>query len=101
MSANLSANPVPAVALPRELELLRALVDTVPDPLFCKDREGRFLLTNQANAATFGLRPEDFIGKTDAELPGVCHNAEIYRAADARVICTGQPLQMTRASAAR
>ncbi len=86
-------SPVPPpTPLPRELDLLRALIDAVPDPLFCKDLAGRFLLTNTANAAAFGLPPEDFIGKTDTELPGVRDHAGLYQVDDQRVVRTGEPI---------
>src|SRR5262245_50683601 len=56
-AARKNAVPMNPPALPEqdephlvdELALLRAVIDAVPDPIFCKDREGRYLLTNQAH----------------------------------------------------
>lgn len=42
-------------ALSDERNLLRALIDNIPDLIYVKDRKGRFLLNNQAYAAFVGL----------------------------------------------
>ena len=50
----------------RENELYRAMIDILPDFIFAKDRDGRFLATNAATATLMGAaRPQDLIGKTD------------------------------------
>jgi len=47
-------------------EMLRALIDNVPDSMFVKDRECRFVIANPAAAAALGVgSPQDLIGKTD------------------------------------
>jgi diguanylate cyclase (GGDEF)-like protein/PAS domain S-box-containing protein len=48
--------------------LLRALIDQVPDLLFIKDPESRFVLANNATAYDVGqTSPEALIGKTDLD----------------------------------
>jgi len=48
--------------------LLRALIDQVPDLLFVKDPESRFVLANNATARGVGLpSPDALIGKTDLD----------------------------------
>lgn len=47
---------------------LQAVVDHAPEPIFIKDTELRYVYVNRALAAATGLRPEDFLGRTDAEL---------------------------------
>jgi diguanylate cyclase (GGDEF)-like protein/PAS domain S-box-containing protein len=48
--------------------LLRALIDQVPDLLFVKDPESRFVLANNATAQDIGqMSPEALIGKTDLD----------------------------------
>src|SRR5262249_28221812 len=42
-------------ALAREENLLRTLIDSLPDLIFVKDAEGRYLLVNQALARRLGL----------------------------------------------
>ncbi len=49
--------------------LLNTLVENVPDAVFFKDREGRFVRVNRAMARDAGIDdPTYFIGKTDAEI---------------------------------
>jgi diguanylate cyclase (GGDEF)-like protein/PAS domain S-box-containing protein len=51
-----------------DLALLRALIDQVPDSLFVKDPQSRFLLANNATAYDVGeTSPEALIGKTDLD----------------------------------
>jgi PAS domain-containing protein len=48
--------------------LLRALIDEVPDLLFAKDHNSRFIVANEATAIDLGLgTPDDLIGKSDAD----------------------------------
>ncbi len=52
----------------REPDLLRALIDQVPDLLFVKDPQSRFVLVNNATAWDVGeASPEALIGKTDLD----------------------------------
>jgi two-component system, cell cycle sensor histidine kinase and response regulator CckA len=75
-----------------EPRLIRTIIDAVPDPIFCKDREGRYLLTNRANARMFGYEPGQEVGKTVFEIAGLCENAAAYQADDQKVIETGEPV---------
>ena len=47
---------------------LQALIDSIPDLTWIKDRDSRFLLVNQQFARAFKLPPEDLIGKTDLDI---------------------------------
>jgi PAS domain S-box-containing protein len=75
-----------------ERNLLRTVIDNVPDYIFFKDREGRFLMNNVANQRLLGVESvEDVIGKTDADfLPAEV--AMLYAAGDSQIIQTGQPV---------
>ena len=56
-----------------ERTLLKAMIDQVPDYLFVKDLDGRFVLVNQAVVHIHGFdHPEELIGKNDFDL----HEAE-------------------------
>jgi PAS domain S-box-containing protein len=44
---------------------LRTLIDSIPDIIYIKDRESRFLVTNKRTAQVMGTTPEDIAGKTD------------------------------------
>jgi PAS domain S-box-containing protein len=54
--------------MPTDNALLRAVIENTPDPVFVKDREGRYLLVNQAEAELLGHSVEHLIGRTDLEL---------------------------------
>jgi PAS domain S-box-containing protein len=57
-------------ALIESHNLLRAVVDGTNDSVFVKDRQGRYLLINQAGAQLLGHRVEEVIGKDDFALFG-------------------------------
>jgi len=49
-----------------EHDLLRALMDNLPDYIFFKDCQSRFIRTNRAHARALGISdPTQAIGKTD------------------------------------
>lgn len=55
-------------ALRAQIEFQRTLLDTLPNPVFYKDREGRYLGYNRAFADLLGIGPDEYIGKTVADL---------------------------------
>jgi PAS domain S-box-containing protein len=78
--------------LAHERNLLRTLVDSVPDYIYLKDVNGRFLMVNQALADLLGApSPEAVLGKSDFD----CYPEELARsfwADDQKVMDSGQPL---------
>ncbi len=74
-----------------EVNVLRALIDAVPDPIFCKDVERRFLIVNRSRWESMGLTEADFLGKTVFDVPGLSKNAAVYDEEDRRLIATGTP----------
>ena len=54
--------------LQHEQALLRHLLDTIPDPIFYKDRQGIYLGCNRAFEALTGCKAQDIIGKTPGDL---------------------------------
>jgi PAS domain S-box-containing protein len=53
-------------ALSNERNLLKALMDNIPDHIYFKDRESRFLRINRSQAKHFGFDdPAQAVGKTD------------------------------------
>jgi PAS domain S-box-containing protein len=53
-------------ALRAEHDLLRALIDNMPDLIYVKDTGSRFVLANRALAQLMGAKnPEDLLGKSD------------------------------------
>ncbi len=53
------------IKLAREHELLQTLMDSIPDSIYFKDGENKFVMVNKAKAAHSNVKPEDMIGKTD------------------------------------
>lgn len=52
-------------ALAAERTLMRALIDTVPDIIYVKDKQSNFLLANDAVARIVGKKRQELIGKND------------------------------------
>lgn len=48
--------------------LLRAVIEGIPDPIFVKDIQGRYVMFNFATAQIFARPVEEIIGKNDIEL---------------------------------
>ncbi|MBI5722967.1 MAG: PAS domain S-box protein [Planctomycetes bacterium] len=78
-------------ALGKERNLLRTLIDNIPDSIFVKDAESRFILANHAVAATMGTTPENLIGKTDFDFHPKDKAAQYY-ADEQRIMTSNQPM---------
>jgi PAS domain S-box-containing protein len=77
--------------LESERKMMRALIDNMPDLMYVKDAQGRFLIANPQVARALGAgEPEELLGKTESEVLGdqnksasLCHEERVTR--------TGQP----------
>ncbi len=79
------------IRLMQERDLLRTLIDTLPDIVFIKDTVGHFVLTNRALAQIAGMTTDELLGKTAFEiLPDAL--AKQFQADEEQVIRTGMPL---------
>jgi PAS domain S-box-containing protein len=79
-------------ALDRERLLLHTLVECLPDYIYAKDTESRFLLVNTAGARMIGNHsPADVLGKTDRDFYPE-ELAARYLADERRLIESGEPL---------
>ncbi|HYA63246.1 MAG TPA: response regulator, partial [Candidatus Sulfotelmatobacter sp.] len=78
--------------LSKERQVLRALIDNVPDLMFVKDTEGCFLVANAKMAHSIGVNsPEELLGKSAFDFfPRELANA--LRKDDQNVISTKKPL---------
>jgi len=69
---------------------LRAVLEGIADPVYVKDADGRYVLVNSAAAGSVGLRPEEYVGRTDHEL-FPADVAGHLRADDREVTASGGP----------
>ena len=79
-------------ALAQERSLLNTLTESLPDYIYAKDLESRFLLVNGAGARMMGASsPAGLLGKTDFDIfPREL--ASEYYADERRIFGTGEPL---------
>ena len=79
-------------SLAQERNLLRTLIDNMPDNIFVKDIESQFVVANIAVAHFMGATtPEELLGKTDFDFYPQ-ELAARYYADGQKVIQSGQPL---------
>ena len=53
------------IKLAREHELLQTLMDSIPDSVYFKDVENKFIMVNKSKASHSNVAPEEMIGKSD------------------------------------
>ncbi len=76
--------------LSRQLSFSQALVDSIPNPIFVKGPDTRFITFNRAYEEAFGIRREDCIGKTVLELDYIPMEArEDFQREDTELLRTG------------
>jgi len=63
----------------------RTLLDNLPQKVFYKDVDSKYIAVNPAYSSDFNLKPEDFVGKTDFELYPK-ELAQKYRNDDLRIM---------------
>jgi PAS domain S-box-containing protein len=92
VSRNITRRKQAEEALAKERNLLRILIDNLPDYIYVKDTESRFLINNLAHVRALGAtQTEEVVGKTDfdffpAEL------ARQYYADEQAIVKSGVPL---------
>ena len=79
-------------ALKYERDLLQIFLDNIPDTVYFKDRESRFVRINAAQARFLGISSaEDAIGKSDADyMPAPLTKSFLEE--EERIIQTGEPV---------
>ena len=78
--------------LAHERDLLRILMDHIPDCIYFKDAESRFLRINRAQAALLGIDdPAEALGRSDADYFDAAV-AKKTRADEQRILETGESL---------
>lgn len=72
--------------------ILRLLMDTLPDRIYFKDRQSRFVRVNRAHANWLGAQsPDDIIGKTDFDFFSQAHAQGAFTEEQV-IIYTGRPM---------
>lgn len=89
---DMRANKKTEEALARERDLLYTLMDNIPDCIFFKDMEGRFIKINRALSELLGMQsPEEAVGKTDFDFYTEEMAKEAF-ASEQNFIQAGKPL---------
>lgn len=78
-------------ALLHEQNLLRSLLENIPDSIYFKDRESRFTKVSKAMAESYGHKCESMVGKNDFDLFTPEHARPAYED-EQRIIATGKPI---------
>ncbi len=85
-------SPAPPAGPNLDSSILRVLMETIPDLIYFKDLQSRFVRVNQAYAPWHGIAsPDDVIGKTDFDYFAPVH-ASVALAEEQEIIRTGLPL---------
>ena len=80
-------------ALLEERHLTQTLVENVPLQIYFKDTKSRFTMVNSPMARWTGFeRPEELIGKTDADLFGSEHSEKALED-EQKILETGEPME--------
>jgi PAS domain S-box-containing protein len=92
MEVFMSVNYSPKIAANSQEFLLWNLLQNIPDHIYFKDRQGRFIQINPATVKQLGLKsPQDVVGKTDFDF--FEHDvASVFYADEQKIMQTGTPL---------
>ena len=75
-----------------EKRMLTSLINSIPDSIYFKDKDCRFIRINNALSARIGLKdPQDAIGKNDSDFYGKEHSKQTF-IDEKRIIETGNAL---------
>lgn len=75
--------------LKRSKEFLNSIINTIPDPIFVKDRQHRWIVLNQAYCKFLGRPLEDLLNRSDYDVFPP-HEAEVFRRQDQQVFDSAQ-----------
>jgi PAS domain S-box-containing protein len=80
-------------AVRKSREMLRLVMDNIPQAIFWKDARSVYLGCNQVFARFAGVEePENIVGKTDYDLAWAKEEAEAFRRDDRRVMDSDMPI---------
>jgi sigma-B regulation protein RsbU (phosphoserine phosphatase) len=82
----------PLQKLPSDGELLHTLIDNIPDAIYFKDRESRFVRVNRFKLKKIGAHcHDDVVGKTDFDFFSPEHARQAFDN-EQSIIATGRPM---------
>ncbi|MGA7720318.1 MAG: ATP-binding protein [Ignavibacteriaceae bacterium] len=66
-------------SLDKEKELFQTLLDNIPDTIYFKDKDSKFIRVNKAQAKTLGIPdPKEAVGKSDIDFFEIGHATDAY-----------------------
>jgi len=77
--------------LQAQKDFLQTIIDTNPNIIYVKDKEGRYILANRMFAEHRGISVEELLGKTTAEIHEDGTDIERFMAEDKEILTTLQP----------
>lgn len=87
-------------SLRQQQQVLRTVIDAVPNMIFVKDWDGQYLIANQAAAEFYNTTSENLVGKRDADFHPDPAIAAQFVQENRRVIETGEELFLSEEKAA-
>ncbi|MGA7938215.1 MAG: CHASE2 domain-containing protein [Kovacikia sp.] len=75
--------------LKRSKEFLNSIINTIPDPIFVKDRKHRWIVLNQAYSKLLGYPLDDLLERSESDV-FPAHEAEVFRQQDQHVFASAQ-----------
>ncbi|HTX17190.1 MAG TPA: PAS domain-containing protein, partial [Bacteroidota bacterium] len=89
---DITAHRMAEEAVLRERSLLRTVVDNIPDLIYYKDAEGRYMLNNKAHLSSLGVKDQaELLGQTSFEFNPE-EFAEQYWYDESEIMRSGTPL---------
>jgi diguanylate cyclase (GGDEF)-like protein/PAS domain S-box-containing protein len=73
-----------------DIGALRGIIDAVPNAVFVKDHESRFLVVNDTMCRLMGHTFEELVGHYDGDFVPA-EQAAVFRAIDRAILATGEP----------
>ena len=87
--AGITTDEVPEQVSLQDLDALRSVLDAIPQPIFIKDDQLRFVAMNRAMCELMGQPHERLVGKTDHDFIPKEH-ADVFQRVDRLVLETGE-----------
>ncbi len=84
-------DPVAGPSSSNDRTLLRALLESIPDQIYFKDLQSRFIAASRSTAGMHGVSPDQIIGRTDFDTFSSEHARQTF-ADEQQIIATGQPI---------